>query len=91
MYQSHTGIMGPVNRCSLFVNRCLNFITASMAVLGEKLGGGHMYHSAGLGVVSGTLFLGSSRVRPTLMMAYERLPRMETTHRKCMSNVRGLA
>jgi hypothetical protein len=46
-----------------------------MAVLGEKLGGGPADHSAGLAVVSEALFLGSSRVRPTLMMAYERLPR----------------
>jgi hypothetical protein len=35
-------------------------------------------HSAGLGVVSGALFLESSRVHPTLLMAYERLPRMCT-------------
>jgi hypothetical protein len=62
-----------------------------MAVLGEKLDGGPADHSAGLGVVSGALFLGSSRVRPTLIMAYERLPRMETTHRKRMLGVRGLA
>jgi hypothetical protein len=27
-----------------------------------------------LGIVSGALFLGSSRVRPTLLMARERLP-----------------
>jgi hypothetical protein len=51
--------MGPVNRCSLSVNRCLAFITTSMAVLGEKLGGGPVDHSAVLGVVSGALFLRS--------------------------------
>jgi hypothetical protein len=49
-----------------------------MIVLGEKLGGGPTNHSAGLGVVLGALFLGSSRVRPTLIMAYERLSRMWT-------------
>jgi hypothetical protein len=91
MYRPHTGIMGLVNRCSLFVNRCLTFITASMTMLGEKLDGGPADHSAGLGVVSGALFLGSNRVHPTLMMAYERLPRMETTHMKRMLDVRGLA
>jgi hypothetical protein len=40
-----------------------------MVVLGGKLGGGPVDHSAGLGVVSGALFLGSSKVRPTLLMA----------------------
>jgi hypothetical protein len=38
------------------VNRFLTFITASMAVLGEKLGGGPTDHLAGLGVVSRALF-----------------------------------
>jgi hypothetical protein len=74
MYQSHAGVMCLVNRCSLFVNRCLAFITALMVVLREKLGGRHVDHSAGLGVVSGALFLGSSRVHLTLLMSYERLP-----------------
>jgi hypothetical protein len=61
--------MGPVNYCSLFINRCLAFITASMVVLGEKQGGEPTDHLVGLGVVSGALFLRSSRVCPTLMMA----------------------
>jgi hypothetical protein len=61
-----------------------------MAVLGEKLGGGPADHSAGLGVVSGALFLRSSRVRPTLLVAYERLPRTGTAHRMRTSGVRGL-
>jgi hypothetical protein len=47
-----------------------------MAVLGEKLGGGPADHSARLGVASGALFLGSSRVRPTLLVTCERLPRV---------------
>jgi hypothetical protein len=47
-----------------------------MAVLGEKLGGRPEDHSTGLRAVSGALFLGSSRVRPTLLMAYKRLSRM---------------
>jgi hypothetical protein len=62
-----------------------------MAVLGEKLGGGLADHSARLGVVSGSLFLGSSRVRLMLLVACERLPRTGTAHRKCMPGVRGLA
>jgi hypothetical protein len=62
-----------------------------MAVLGEKLGGGPTDHSAGLGVVSGVLFLGSDRVHPTLLMAYEWLPRSWTARRKHTWGVRGLA
>jgi hypothetical protein len=62
-----------------------------MAVLGEKLGGGPADHSVGLRVVSGALFLGSGRVHPTLLMAYERLSRMWTTRKKRMRYVRGLA
>jgi hypothetical protein len=58
-YQSHAGVMGPVNRCSLFVNRCLTFITASMTVLGEKLGGGPMDHSARLGLCQEPIFSGA--------------------------------
>jgi hypothetical protein len=40
-----------------------------MAVLGEKLGGGSVDHSAGLGVVSGALFLWSTKVPPMLLVA----------------------
>jgi hypothetical protein len=69
----------------------LAFNTASLAVLGEKLRGGPTDHSAGLGVVLGALFLGSSRVRPTLLVAYERLPRTGTAGRKRTPGVRGLA
>jgi hypothetical protein len=53
-----------------------------MDVLGEKLGGEPMDHSTGLGIVSGALFLRSSRVRPTLLVVYERLPRTQTARRK---------
>jgi hypothetical protein len=59
-----------------------------MAVLGEKLGGGPMNHLAELGVVSGALFLGSSRVHPTLLVTCERLPCTGTAHRKRTSGVR---
>jgi hypothetical protein len=61
-----------------------------MIVLGEKQGGGLADHSAGLGIVSGSLFLRSSRVRPTLLMACERLPHTGTAHRKHAPDVRGL-
>jgi hypothetical protein len=62
-----------------------------MAVLGEKLGGEPTDHSVGLGVVSGALFLRCSRVRPMLLMAYERLLRTWTAHKKRTRCVRALA
>jgi hypothetical protein len=62
-----------------------------MTVLGEKLGGRPVYHSARLGVVSGALFLESSRVCPTLMMACEMLPYTWIARKKCMYGVGGLA
>jgi hypothetical protein len=62
-----------------------------MAVSGEKLGGGPADHSARLGFVSGALFLRSSRVRPMLMMACERLPHTCTTHKKRTYGIHGLA
>jgi hypothetical protein len=62
-----------------------------MAVLEEKLGGGPADHSAGLGVVSEALFLRSSRVCPTLLVACERLSRTGTARRKRMPDVRVLA
>jgi hypothetical protein len=62
-----------------------------MDELGEKLGSGPVDHSVRLGVMSGALFLESSRVRPTLLMAYKRLPRRGTARRKRTSDIRGLA
>jgi hypothetical protein len=61
-----------------------------MAMLGEKLGGGPVDRPAGvLRIVSGALFLGSSRVCPTLLSQHERLLCMGTGRRKRMSGVRG--
>jgi hypothetical protein len=62
-----------------------------MAMLGEKLGGGPVDHSVGLGVVSGELFLKSIRVHPTLTMAYGRLPCTRTACRKRTPDIHGLA
>jgi hypothetical protein len=62
-----------------------------MAMLGEKLGGGLVDHSARLEVVLGALFLRSSRVHPTLLMACERFPHMGTARRKRTRGIRGLA
>jgi hypothetical protein len=61
-----------------------------MAVLGDKLGGGPVDHSAGLEVVSGALFLRSSRVRPTLLVACKMLPCTGTAHRKRTPGVRDV-
>jgi hypothetical protein len=61
-----------------------------MVVLGEKLGGGPVDHSAGLGLC-GSPFFESSMVCPTLLMACKRFPRTGTARRKCMCGVRGLA
>jgi hypothetical protein len=61
----------------------LAFITASMVVLREKLGDRHADQSADvLEIVSRALFLGSSRVHLTLLMASKRLPRTWTALRK---------
>jgi hypothetical protein len=66
------------------------FITASMAVLGEKLGDRPADHSVGLGVVSRALFLERSRVHPTLLMTCERLPHMGPARMKHTPGIRGL-
>jgi hypothetical protein len=49
-----------------------------MAVLGEKLRWVPRATQSGWDVESGALFLGSSSIRPTLSMTYERLPRTGT-------------
>jgi hypothetical protein len=62
-----------------------------MVVLGEKLDGEPTDQSVGvLGIVSGALFLRSSRVCPTLLMASKRLPHMWTDHRKRTCGICGL-
>jgi hypothetical protein len=55
------------------------------------MGGGPADHSAGLGVVLGALFLESSSVPPTLLVACERLPRTGTVRRKRTPGIRVLA
>jgi hypothetical protein len=61
-------------------------------MLGEKLGGGHANRSADvLGIMSRVLFLGSSRICPTLLSQRERLPCTGTAHKKRTSGVCGLA
>jgi hypothetical protein len=63
-----------------------------MVVRGEKLGGGPTDQSSSmLGIVSGFLFLESSRVHPTLLGQCKRLPHTETAHRKHTSGICGLA
>jgi hypothetical protein len=62
-----------------------------MAMLGEKLGGGPTDHSAGLRVVSGALFLRSSWVHPTLLMACKSLPHTGTARKKYTPDIHRLA
>jgi hypothetical protein len=63
-----------------------------MAILGEKLDGGPMDRLADmLRIVSGALFLRSSRVRPTLLGQREKLPHAGTVCGKRMNGVRGPA
>jgi hypothetical protein len=58
----------------MFINRYLPFITASMDVRGEKLGGGPANRPVDvLGIMTGALFLSSSRVRSTLLVQHEKL------------------
>jgi hypothetical protein len=62
-----------------------------MDVRREKLSGGHVDQSAGvLGIVTGALFLRSSRIRPTSLTQRQRLPCMGTARMKHMGGVRGL-
>jgi hypothetical protein len=63
-----------------------------MVVLGEKLGDRPTDQSAGvLEIMLGALFLRSSRVRPTLLMASERLPRVWTARRMRTCGIHCLA
>jgi hypothetical protein len=76
----------------LVVTQCLAFITASLAVLGEKLGGRPTNQSAGvLGIMLRASFLGSSGVHPMLLMASERLLHTWIAHIKCTCGICGLA
>jgi hypothetical protein len=62
-----------------------------MTVRGDKLGARPTDRSADvLRIVSGALFLRSSRVHPTLLGHYKMLPRMGTARRKRISGIRGL-
>jgi hypothetical protein len=63
-----------------------------MVTLGEKLGSGPTDQSADmLGIMSAALFLRSSRVRPMMLIASERLPHTWTARRKGTCGVCGLA
>jgi hypothetical protein len=63
-----------------------------MTVRGEKLGGEPMDQSVGeLEIVSGAIFLWSSKVHPTLLGQHERLPNMQAAQGKRACSIRGLA
>ena len=73
-YRSHAGDMGPVSRGSLLANGCLAYAYCFNGCHGRETEVGPADRSAGvLGIVSGALFLGSSRIRPTLLGQCKRL------------------
>jgi hypothetical protein len=89
-YRSHVSDMGPVS----LVACCRHMFSFHYYINGcdGRETGWRTYRSLGrAGGCVGGPFLGSSRVRPTLLMACKKLPRMGTAHRKCMPGVRGLS
>jgi hypothetical protein len=91
MYRSHAGVYGPSKPSSLPSIDTWLKPTALLAGLREKLRRVPWTTQPGWEVESGTLFLGSSSIRPTLLTTYKRLSRTETTHRKRTPDVCGLA
>jgi hypothetical protein len=90
-YQSHAGVYGSSKSSSLLSTDAWLKPTSSLAGLGKKLRWVPRTTQPGWEVESGALFLRSSTIRPTLLMTYKRLPRMETAHRKRTSGVHRLA
>jgi hypothetical protein len=84
MYWSHVGDMGPVKQCSMFVNRCLAFITASMAIRGEKLGGRPGDRSAGVLGLPRMIAVGSIQHAWKVALT-------GTARKKCTCGIRGPA
>jgi hypothetical protein len=81
-YRSHASVYRPSKPSSRSsIDAWLN-PTASLVGLGEKLRWVPRTTQPGWEVESGELFLGSSCIRPTLLMTYKRLPRMRTACRK---------
>jgi hypothetical protein len=89
--RSHTGVMDPVNRCSLLSTDTWLSLLLQWLFLRGKLGRAPMNHSAELGVVSGAIFLESSRVHPMLWMTCERLSCTWIARKKCTRGVRELS
>jgi hypothetical protein len=66
--------MGPVSRGSLLANGCLAYAYCFNGCYGRETEAGPADRSTGvLGIMSGALFLGSSRIRPTLLGQCKRL------------------
>jgi hypothetical protein len=55
-YWSHAGDMSPVNRCNLFLNRCLAKCTASLVLFGRETEAGPIGHSTELRSGVGSTF-----------------------------------
>jgi hypothetical protein len=89
-YQSHAGDMGPVSLVACY-RHMFGFHYYFNGCVERETGWRTCGSLSWAGFVSGALFLGSSWVCPTLLMACERLPRMGTVRRKHMSDVCGLA
>jgi hypothetical protein len=89
-YWSHASDMGPTNLVTC-CRQMFGFHYCFNVCVGRETGWWTCGSLSRAGVVSGALFLGSSRVGPTLLVACERLPRTGTTSRKRTPGVRGLA
>jgi hypothetical protein len=89
-YRSHAGVYEPSKPSSLLSTDSWLKSTASLAGLGEKLRWVLWTTQPSWEVESGTLFLGSSSIRPTLLTTYKRLPRTGTARRKHTLGIRWL-
>jgi hypothetical protein len=90
-YWSHASDIGPVNWCSLFINRCLTFSTTSIVVRGREIGWGPADQSISvLGYSQKSLFSQKQWLSLTLLTTSKMLPCMGTVRRKRTSDIREL-
>jgi hypothetical protein len=82
--------MSPINRCNLFLNRCLAKCTASLVLFGRETEAGPIGHLTELRSGVESTFSREQLICLILLGQRERLSRMGTARRKCMSAVRGL-
>jgi hypothetical protein len=89
-YRSHTGDMGPVNLVPCY-RQMFGFYYCFNGYVRRETGWWTCGSLSRAEACVERPFLGSSRVRPTLLMACKKLPRTWTTHRKRTRGVHGLA